>query len=145
MHGHGRFTDPRLGIDVNNPPANRVTTDVLRALQEYQFSLENPTPAERGRAVFTGAGQCSTCHTGRLLTDVTDGRLHAPAEVASEPEPNGASSYALRSVTKMYRTTPLRGLQSPAASGALLPQRHGASARPPGRALAFVPEVAETV
>ncbi|HEU5186722.1 MAG TPA: hypothetical protein VFU01_19270 [Gemmatimonadaceae bacterium] len=122
MHGHGRFTDPRLGIDVNNSPANRVTTDVLRALQQYQFSLENPTPragdfdvaaAERGRAVFTGAGQCSICHTGRLLTDVTDGRLHAPAEVVSEPEPNGAPSYALRSVTKMYRTTPLRGLFNP--------------------------------
>ena len=28
----------------------------------------------------------------------------------SEPEPNGAPSYASRSATKQYRTTPLRGL-----------------------------------
>ena len=69
--------------------------------------------AGRGRAVFNGAGQCSTCHTGSLFTDINDGRLHAPSEVASEPEPNGAPSYALRSVTKMYRTTPLRGLFNP--------------------------------
>ena len=37
----------------------------------------------------------------------------APSEVASEPEPGGAPSYALRSVTEMYRTTPLRGLFHP--------------------------------
>ena len=122
MHGHGRFADPRIGVDVNNSPPERVTTDLLRALRQYQFSLANPAPrasdfdaaaAGRGRAVFNGVGQCSTCHTGRLLTDINDGRLHAPAEVASEPEPNAAPSYAVRSVTKMYRTTPLRGLFNP--------------------------------
>lgn len=122
MHGHGRFTDPRIGVNIDNTPPDRVTPDVLRALRHYQFSLENPTPrasdfdaaaAGRGRAVFEGAGQCSTCHTGRLFTDINDGRLHAPSEVASEPEPNGAPSYALRSVTKMYRATPLRGLFNP--------------------------------
>ena len=36
--------------------------------------------------------------------------LHAPSEVVSEPEPNGAPSYASRSATKMYRTAPLAGL-----------------------------------
>jgi mono/diheme cytochrome c family protein len=122
MHGHGRFVDARIGVNVNNTPPERVTTALLMALRHYQFSLEKPAArasdfdaaaAERGRAVFSGAGQCSTCHTGRLFTDVNDGRLHAPAEVASEPEPNGAPSYALRSVTKMYRTTPLRGLFNP--------------------------------
>ncbi len=30
--------------------------------------------------------------------------------MVSEPEPNGAPSYASRSATKMYRTAPLRGL-----------------------------------
>ena len=118
MHGHGRFVDPRVNVNVNNTPPDLVTTDKLRALRHYQFSLEKPGPApgldaaavERGRAVFNGAGQCSTCHTGSIFTDINDGRLHAPSEVASEPEPNGAPSYALRSVTKMYRTTPLRGL-----------------------------------
>jgi len=122
MHGRGRFVDARISVNVDNTPPDRVTPDVLLALRHYQFSLDNPTPrasdfdaaaADRGRAVFNGAGQCSTCHTGRLFTDIVDGRLHAPSEVASEPEPNGAPSYALRSVTKMYRTTPLRGLFNP--------------------------------
>lgn len=122
MHGRGRFVDPRLGININNTPPDRVTTPVLQALAEYQFSLEAPSPrpgdvdqaaAARGRVVFNGAGQCSSCHTGALLTDINSGTLHAPSEVASEPEPNGAPSYALRSVTKRYRTTPLRGLYNP--------------------------------
>ena len=122
MHGHGRFVDARLGININNTPPDRVTVPILAALREYQFSLASPAPratdfdaaaAARGRVVFNGPGQCSTCHTGALFTDINAGRLHAPAEVASEPEPNGAASYALRSVTKQYRTTPLRGLFHP--------------------------------
>jgi mono/diheme cytochrome c family protein len=122
MHGHGRFVDPRIGVNVNNTPPDRVTTEVLAALRAYQFSLEAPAPrpadfdaaaAQRGRAVFNGAGQCSTCHTGRLFTDINAGTLHSPSQVASEPEPGGAPSYALRSVTGMYRTTPLRGLFHP--------------------------------
>jgi hypothetical protein len=122
MHGHGTFVDPRIGVNVNNTPPNRVTTQILAALREYQFSIEAPAArpgdfdaaaAERGRTVFNGAGECSTCHAGSLLTDINQGRLHAPSEVASEPEPAGAPSYALRSVTKQYRTTPLRGLFHP--------------------------------
>jgi len=38
---------------------------------------------------------------------VNAGRLHTAAEVGQDP------SYALRSVTKRYRTTPLRGLWNP--------------------------------
>ena len=122
MHGHGEFVDPRIDVSVDNTPPNRVTTEILAALRAYQFSLEAPTArpgdfdaaaAQRGRAVFNGAGQCSTCHTGSLFTDINAGTLHAPSEVASEPEPGGAPSYALRSVTKQYRTTPLRGLFHP--------------------------------
>jgi cytochrome c peroxidase len=37
-------------------------------------------------------------------------RLHAPAEVVSEPEPPGVPSYASRTATKMYRTSPLAGV-----------------------------------
>lgn len=122
MHGHGRFVDGRIGVNVNNTPPELVTTAKLMALRHYQFSIEAPEPragdfdaaaAARGKTVFEGAGQCSTCHIGPLLTDNNEGELHAPSEVASEPEPNGAPSYALRSVTKMYRTTPLRGLYNP--------------------------------
>jgi cytochrome c peroxidase len=90
----------------------------LEALQAYQLSLQAPTPAagsfdpvaaERGRTVFLGAGGCATCHAGTLLTDANT-RLHDPSEVVSEPEPNGVPSYASRSATRKYRTTPLRAL-----------------------------------
>ena len=118
MHGHGSFTDTRLTptVNVNNPPDQ--ISSKLAALQAYQLSLQAPTPpagtfdpaaAARGREVFTGAGQCATCHTGPLFTDANV-RLHAPAEVVSEPEPPGVPSYASRSATKMYRTAPLAGV-----------------------------------
>ena len=117
MHGHGSFVEPRLGINVQNQPD--LISDKLAALQAYQLNINAPKPAagsfdaaaaSRGRAVFTGAGKCSTCHMGPLLTDANI-RLHAPSEVVSEPEPNGAPSAAARSATKLYRTTPLRALQ----------------------------------
>jgi hypothetical protein len=117
MHGHGSFVEPRLGINVQNPPD--LISDRLAALQAYQLRINAPKPpaasfdataASRGRTVFIGAGKCSTCHTGTLLTDANT-RLHAPSEVVSEPEPNGAPSAAARSATKLYRTTPLRALQ----------------------------------
>jgi cytochrome c peroxidase len=117
MHGHGTFADARIAVNVANPPD--MITAKLAALQAYQLSLQapaavpvedfDPAAAERGRAVFQGAGGCATCHTGTLLTDANI-RLHDPSEVVSEPEPNGAPSYASRSATKQYRTTPLRGL-----------------------------------
>jgi len=115
MHGHGSFTDPRIGVDKRNPPEN-LTDAKLAALRAYQFSLETPPPASgsfdaaaaaRGRAVFTGAGQCASCHAGSALTDVNAGTLHTAAEVGQD------AAYAERSVTKRYRTTPLRALFRP--------------------------------
>ncbi len=118
MHGHGSFTDNRATPpdNVQNPPDS--VSALLPPLQAYQLSLSNPAvapgsydaaAAARGRAVFNGAGKCATCHTGALFTDANT-RLHSPSEVVSEPEPNNGPSLASRSVTKMYRTTPLRGL-----------------------------------
>lgn len=118
MHGHGSFTEPRATPpdNVQNPPDS--VSALLPALQAYQLSLVAPTApagtfdaaaAERGRIVFNGAGQCATCHSGLLFTDANT-RLHLPSEVVTEPEPNGGPSFASRSATKMYRTTPLRGL-----------------------------------
>jgi mono/diheme cytochrome c family protein len=116
MHGHGSFAEPRLGINVQNPPDQ--VSSKLEALQAYQLSLAAPAPpagsfdaqaAERGRVVFEGAGRCATCHTGALRTDANT-RLHPPADAVSEPEPNGEPSHAARSATKQYRTTPLRAL-----------------------------------
>jgi hypothetical protein len=110
MHGHGSFEEPRLGISVNNPPDQ--VESKLDALEAYQLSLAAPDPpagsfdaaaAERGRSVFRGNGQCSTCHSGEQFTDANQ-RLHAPAEVPTDP------THAERSATRMYRTTPLRAL-----------------------------------
>ena len=113
MHGHGDFVDSRIGVSVHNPPEN-LTREKLGALRAYQFSLDKPTAtgfdvaaALRGRAVFEGAGTCSSCHVGAALTDVNSGKLHTAAEVGQDP------AYAQRSVTKLYRTTPLRGLNHP--------------------------------
>lgn len=114
MHGHGRFADARIGVDVNNPP--ELVASKLEALRVYQFSLETPDPlpgtfdasaARRGRAVFEGVAKCARCHLGATYTDVNAGRLHTPAEDGQDP------AYAERSATKLYRTTPLRGLWHP--------------------------------
>jgi cytochrome c peroxidase len=59
--------------------------------------------AKRGHAVFNGVAGCARCHLSSVYTDVNAGRLHTPAEVGQDP------AYALRRVTKLYRTTPLRG------------------------------------
>ena len=63
--------------------------------------------ARRGRAVFQSVARCASCHIAGSLSDVNQGRLHPAAEVGQDPE------YALRSATKLYRTTPLRGLWHP--------------------------------
>jgi mono/diheme cytochrome c family protein len=110
MHGHGSFSEPRLGISVSNPP-DQVEAK-LADLESYQLSLGIPAPpagsfdaaaAARGQTVFTGQGQCATCHSGPIFTDANT-RLHDPSETPTDPR------HAQRSATKMYRTTPLRAL-----------------------------------
>jgi cytochrome c5 len=114
MHGHGHFTDERLGVDVNNPPD--LVSSKLEPLRVYQFSLDAPAPipgtfdadaAKRGKQVFYGVAKCSSCHLGDALTDVNANRLHTAEEVGQD------AAYAQRSATKLYRTTPLRGLWHP--------------------------------
>ena len=112
MHGHGTFVDPRIGVSVSNPP--ELVAPKLDALRAYQFSLSAPagvvtdqSAVQRGKDVFMGAGGCATCHYGVALTDVNDGILHSPASVGQD------ATYANRTATKMYRTTPLRGLWHP--------------------------------
>lgn len=109
MHGRGKFSDARLGIDVKQEPD--LVTPKLEALRNYQHSLPAPeasptsfdqAAAGRGKAIFDKS--CAGCHVGGTGTDNNDGKLHAP----SETKMNGA--YAERTATKMYRTTPLRGL-----------------------------------
>jgi len=111
MHAQGNFSDPRLGLNIVQSPD--LVTSKLPALREYQLSLSAPKPAagsfdaaaaDRGRTVFTGAGQCATCHVGATFTDVNSGKLHAPSETGVD------GRYAARTPNKAYRTTPLRGL-----------------------------------
>ena len=114
MGGHGRFVEPRLNLDVQNGSNDRVT-DKLAALQAYQLSLAAPAPppgsfdaaaAARGAQLFDGKAGCAGCHAGPLLTDANR-RLHPAADSMAEPE---MPSYASRSATGQYRTTPLRAL-----------------------------------
>ena len=117
MGGHGSFSDRRTGVNVTNGTDDLITSK-LPALQAYQLSLNAPpapagsfdtVAAVRGQRVFNGAGTCSTCHSGIEMTDANS-RLHPVSDVVSEPEPNGAPSYASRSATKQYRTAPLAGI-----------------------------------
>jgi mono/diheme cytochrome c family protein len=113
MHGHGSFSEPRLGINVNNTNGTPDLVEAkLPALEAYQLSLSPPPPpagsfdataAARGQSVFEGQAQCATCHTGEVFTDANT-LLHQPSEVPTDP------THAQRSATKMYRTTPLRGI-----------------------------------
>ena len=112
MHGHGTFTDPRIGLTVINPP--ELVAPKLDALRAYQLSLNAPAgivtdraAVQRGKDVFQGVAGCASCHYGAAYTDVNDGILHTPAEVGQDP------THADRSATKLYRTTPLRGLWHP--------------------------------
>lgn len=109
MHGHGDFSDPRLGINVDWD--KDLVTPLLAPLFEYQLSLTVPPPpqgsfdqagATRGRVVFEDVG-CASCHSGPLLTDAAQ-RLHEATETCMDP------TLAQRAATGRYRTTPLRGL-----------------------------------
>jgi hypothetical protein len=111
MGAHGSFTDARLGIDIVHKPD--LVTSKLPALRDYQLSLTTPPPqegsfdptaADRGMAVFAGAGKCATCHIPPLYTDVNLEILHDAAETGMDP------AYAARTTTGKYRTTPLRAL-----------------------------------
>lgn len=114
MGGLGSFTEPRLNLSVTHGTVDLVSGK-LPALQAYQLSLEAPAApagsfdaaaAARGKLVFEGAGRCATCHSGPHFTDANE-RLHPPADSMAEPE---TPSYASRSATKLYRTSPLRGV-----------------------------------
>ncbi|MGI8497115.1 MAG: c-type cytochrome [Gemmatimonadaceae bacterium] len=109
MHGHGNFSDPRLGVNIVQEPD--MVTPKLASLRAYQHSITAPPPpgasydqgaARRGRRVFDA--NCASCHVGGNLTDNNDGVLHAPSETGMD------SAYAARTTQKRYRTTPLRGL-----------------------------------
>jgi hypothetical protein len=111
MHGQGTFVEPALGINIHAQP-DRVTPK-LGALLRYQLSLQSPAPpagffdpaaAARGAEIFADKAECARCHIPPTYTDAP--LLHATDEVPT------SAIYALRpaSITKKWRTTPLRGL-----------------------------------
>ncbi len=117
MGGHGSFSDPRLGISIVQEPDQ--VTPKLPELLRYQLSLAAPAApagsfdqnaAKRGEGLFKGKAGCASCHIPPTFTDVLSGPdpnvplLHEASEVGMDP------SYAQRSATKKYRTTPLRAL-----------------------------------
>ena len=117
MGGQGTFSDPRIGLTITQDPD--LVTPKLPALLAYQLSLRapkapagsyDPAAAGRGKVVFMNEARCASCHKPPNYTDVVSGPdpsvpfLHDAAEVGMDP------AYALRSATKQYRTTPLRGL-----------------------------------
>lgn len=113
MGGQGSVSEPRLGLSLRNGTQDLVS-DKLPALQAYQLTLKAPeapagsydvAAAARGKLVFNNAGRCASCHSGALFTDA-NATLHPPADSMAEPE---SISYAARSATKQYRTTPLKG------------------------------------
>ena len=114
MGGQGSFTEPRLNLSITNGTQDLVSSK-LPALQAYQLSLAAPAPppgsfdpvaAARGQLLFAGKAQCATCHSGATFTDANS-LLHPPQDSIVEPE---NPSYASRSATRLYRTSPLRGL-----------------------------------
>jgi mono/diheme cytochrome c family protein len=117
MGGHGSFSDPRIGLSVTQTPD--LVTPKLAALLDYQLHLRVPEApagsvdreaADRGKQLFKHEAGCATCHQSPGFTDVLNGPtrstplLHDPVEVGTDP------TYAERSATGKYRTTPLRAL-----------------------------------
>jgi hypothetical protein len=123
MHGSGTFFDQRFNDKDQYPVAaksgsgnTRATPDLvtskLAALHFYQLAIPAPKAPEgsfdkmaalRGKNVFSGRAQCSTCHVPPLFTEPGH-NLHTPAEMGVD------SFQADRSPTLMYRTAPLAGL-----------------------------------
>lgn len=123
MHGKGTFFDPRLDDATRFPIAARerfghVTaeedqiTPALPALHLYQLALRAPPPprgsynetqASRGRDVFNGKAQCSSCHVPPLFTE-PGYNMHLPEEIGID------AFQAQRAPDGRYRTAPLRGL-----------------------------------
>jgi hypothetical protein len=130
MHGQGTFFDPRLDDAQRFPIAARERfghvkadedqiTPALAALHLYQLALQSPpaprdsydaTAARRGRDVFNGKAQCSTCHVPPLFTE-PGYNMHLPEEIGID------DFQAQRSPDGRYRTAPLRGLWTHSKGG----------------------------
>jgi hypothetical protein len=123
MHGKGIFYDPRLADPLQYPVAAKagsndtrnspdMVTPKLAALHFYQLAIPAPKPrlslaessvALRGKEVFEDRAQCAKCHVPPLFTEPVY-NMHTPEEIGID------DFQSSRSPTKMYRTSPLKGL-----------------------------------
>ena len=130
MHGSGTFFDPRLDDAARFPIAAREgfghvmaaedrITPALPALHVYQLALQPPRApkasydagaAARGREVFNGKAECSSCHVPPLFTE-PGYNMHLPEQIGID------AFQANRSPDGRYRTAPLRGLWTHAKGG----------------------------
>jgi hypothetical protein len=130
MHGQGTFVDQRLDNAAQFPiaaenhfgnvrPKVDLVSAKLPALQAYQLSLKAPAPpkrsfdpvaAARGKTLFTGQAECSTCHVPPTFTEPGE-NLHTGSQIGID------DFEADRSPTHMYRTSPLAGLWSHQTGG----------------------------
>jgi hypothetical protein len=128
MHGKGRFHDPRLQDATRFPiaaangfadfnkdlsPDDDQVTSKLPALHFYELALPAPKPqpgrdfdpaaAKRGDDLFSGKGQCNTCHVDPLWTE-PGWNLHKPQEVGID------GFQADRAPDGTYKTMNLAGI-----------------------------------
>jgi hypothetical protein len=123
MHGKGTFYDPRLNDPLQYPVAVKagspdtrndpdLITSKLAALHFYQLAIPAPTPrldasqnaaVWRGKQLFVGQAGCARCHVPPLFTE-PGYNMHTPEEIGID------DFQSSRSPTKMYRTSPLKGL-----------------------------------
>jgi hypothetical protein len=123
MHGQGTLFDERLDNAAQFPIAAEngfghiaakpdLVSAKLPALQVYQLTLKAPKPpngsfdraaAARGKTLFNGQAECSTCHVPPTFTEPGN-NLHPGSDIGID------NFEADRSPTHMYRTSPLAGL-----------------------------------
>ena len=97
MGGHGSFSDPRIGLLINQTPD--LVTPKLPALLEYQLGLRTPRRPRaastarrprRGERLFRNEARCARAIRAPTFTDVLSGPirrvpfLHDPAEVGMD-------------------------------------------------------------
>jgi hypothetical protein len=124
LSGQGNFRDPRLADAKQYPIAAKMSlgdkhplgedkvSDKLAALQFYQLAMPAPKApkgsfneeaAIRGKNLFNGKAQCSSCHVPPLFTE--------PGWNAHKPEDIGIDDFqANRSPDKTYVTQGLKGI-----------------------------------
>ena len=115
MGGLGTFTEPRLSLSITNGTEDRVTTK-LPALQAYQLSLAAPPPPAGSFDARRGSARQARCSKARARArPATAARRFTDANSSAAPAgrfDGRARDAELRGAlaTKLYRTTPLRGV-----------------------------------